>query len=75
MKRKGELINKTWDKKICPGSQVKRKIFHGKEQDLEDETLSGEFRWISCSVAEEETCSVADSSVDINSGIQEITPT
>ena len=42
----------------------------GEEQDLEDKILSGEIRWMSRAqklAAEEETCSVADSSIDDNS--------
>ena len=48
---------------------------HGEEQDLEDKILSGEFRWMSRAHKtdpEEETCSVADSSVDDNSGNSKI---
>ena len=44
--------------------------FQGGEQDLEDKILSGEFRWMSRAHKidpEEETCSVADSSIDDNS--------
>ena len=44
--------------------------FQGGEQDLEDEFLSEEFRWMSRAHKidpEEETCSVADSSIDDNS--------
>ena len=43
---------------------------HDEEQDLEDKILSGEFKWMSRAHkidSEEETCSVADSSVDDNS--------
>ena len=50
-------------------------VFQGEEQDLEVKILSGKFKWMSRrhkSDPEEETCSVADSSVDDklrNSGI------
>ena len=63
----GELINKTQSLSGEPGVE---ECEEGGEQDLEDKNLSGEFRWTSRALKtdpEEESCSVADSSVDYNS--------
>ena len=50
-------------------SEVDEKV-PDEEQDLEDKILSGEFKWMNRTHRidpEEGTCSIADSSIDVNS--------
>ena len=57
------------------GESGVEEIVHSEEQNLEDKILSEEFRWMSRTHKtdpEEETCSVADSSIDDNSKISGI---
>ena len=57
-----------WQETFSGESDVEEK-FPDEEQDLEDKTLSGEFRWMSRTHRmdpEEGTCSIADSSIDDN---------
>ena len=58
------------------GESGVEEIVHSEEQNLEDKILSGEFRWMRSGAhktdPKEETCSVADCSVDDNSRISGI---
>ena len=64
-----EVIKKTRDSSVCPGSQLWRKRLHVRNKDCMIKLLIGEFRWMSTAQKtdpEEETCFVTDSSKDDN---------